>query len=716
MIFLNPWLLAGIGAIAAPIVIHMLVRRHLKRVKWAAMRFLRTAVRRNERKLRIEDLLLLLLRCLLLILLALALARPALRGMAGIASARGPRTVVIALDNSYSMGLTDGGSSRFENGKKAATQIVDELPAGSQAAFLLFSDVARPVISEPASDLNLVKKMIGDAALTDRASNVHPPLREALDILKRHAADHGGIFLITDAQANGWKELPAMRRDLADAGAQVSVVLPSPGPQPNLGISDIALGSALVPVNTAARFSIEATNYGSDEARNVTVGLSIDADPPGDQAVIDSIPPGESRRVSLFAKARTAGYHAITAQLPPDHLAADDRRTIVVRAVDQVRVLLVAGNLGATPREGDAFFLERALSPVPAGDSYFIKPRVVSAADLPALKLADFEAVALVDVPRLQPDSVAELQKFVVAGGGLLIFPGDETDAAFYNDAFGKTLLPATLGAPWGDAAGKEKFRLLQPSNYTHPIVSIWQDPAAGTLTTARFYKGLSLAPIPAQAKDAGQPVTVLDYGDGSPAIVERTWGSGRVIEFSSSANAAWNDLPAHPAFVPLMQRSLGRLVTRGDEALNLPVGGVFTWPAPTAWLYKTATVTEPGSVPGATAKSKVELVDGAPLLRFAATDHAGVYDVAIDAQPPAKLRFAAQSDPAESKLDPISDADLKSLGEGTQVIHWEPGADMRLALGGQQAGQEFWSILAALALAVACCETFLAGRFSAAK
>ena len=264
---------------------------------------------------------------------------------------RGSRTVVLALDNSLGMGLTDGGASRFDNGRRAADQLVDGLPPGSSAALLLFSDVVRPVIREPATDLNLVRKLIGEAALTDLGSNVHPALREALDILKRHPSERGEIYLITGAQATGWKELAAMRSEVTDSGAQVRIVVPGPGQEPNLGVSDLELGGAMVPVGTAARFSIEATNFGREDAHNVTIGLSIDSDPPGDQAVIGVIPAGESRRVSLFGKTGTAGYHAVTAQLPPDHLAADDRRTMVVRAVEEVRVLLVAGGMGATPRE-----------------------------------------------------------------------------------------------------------------------------------------------------------------------------------------------------------------------------------------------------------------------------------------------------------------------------------------------------------------------------
>jgi len=715
MTFLNPWLLAGMASIAAPIVIHMMMRRRVRRMKWAAMRFLQVVVQRTERKLRIEDLLLLLLRCLLLILLALALARPAFRA-GGMSIGGGPRTVVIAVDNSYSMGLTDGGASRFDNGRKAAEQIVDSLPLGSRAALLLFSNVARPVIAEPATDLNLVQKMIREAALTDRGSNVHPALRAALDILKRHAEEQGQIYLITDGQATGWREMAAMRNEVTQAGADVEIVVPGPGEQPNLGVSDVTLGSAMAPVGAAARFSIEATNYGREDAHNVTVGLSMDGEAPSDQAVIEVIPPGESRRVSLFGKARTAGYHAVSAQLPPDHLAADDRRTMVVRAVEEVRVLLVAGDMGATPREGDAFYLDRALAPVAAEerDRYFIKTRVVGEGDLAGIKLADFDAVAIVDVPRIEMDMVSDLEKYVREGGGLMIFPGERLEIKSYNAEFGGGLLPATMGPVWGESGGQGKFRTLQGPPYTHPMVSIWQDPAAGTLSTARFYKGVGLQPQATVAGEGGEPVTVLSYADGTPAIVERTWGSGRVIEFSSSGNAAWNDLPAHPAFVPLMQRVLGRLVTRRDDALNIPVGSAFTYQARPEWLYKEMTVAKPGASPGAVDKSKVGLIDGAPLLRYEDTDHAGVYDVEIASTPPVKLRFVAQADPEESKLTPLTDAELKTLGPGTRVIHWGPQTEMRQALGGN--GREFWTVFAALALAVAVCESFLAGRFSAAK
>jgi hypothetical protein len=274
-------------------------------------------------------------------------------------------------------------------------------------------------------------------------------------------------------------------------------------------------------------------------------------------------------------------------------------------------------------------------------------------------------------------------------------------------------MLPATIGDVWGDATQEKQFKAFQSGGYANPIVSIWNDPAAGTLATARFLKGVTLVPLRKQSDEAGEPLTIINYNDGTPAIVERTWARGRVIEFSSTANTAWNDLAAHPAFVPLMQRVLGRLVTSRDDALNIRVGTQFTYPARTEWLYRDMTVTPPGAAP---VTSTVGLVNGQPLLQYGDTDMAGAYGVAIASEPPADLRFAAQADAAEAKLDPVPDSELKSLGTGTQVIHWTPETNIRAALAVSAAGREFWTLFAALALAVACCETYVAGRFGAPK
>src|SRR3954469_11112157 len=99
---LNPlmaWL--GVLAVSVPIVIHLLNKRKFERVVWAAMRFLRVSVEQNQRRIQIEDILLLILRCLILLLLGFALARPTFScaGGGGFVG-RAKVTAVVLLDNS----------------------------------------------------------------------------------------------------------------------------------------------------------------------------------------------------------------------------------------------------------------------------------------------------------------------------------------------------------------------------------------------------------------------------------------------------------------------------------------------------------------------------------------------------------------------------------------------------------------------------------------
>src|SRR5882672_9421060 len=62
------------GAASIPIVIHLLNRNRYRVVSWAAMRFLLAAQRKNTRRMRLEQLLLLAVRTLLVLLLVLAMA------------------------------------------------------------------------------------------------------------------------------------------------------------------------------------------------------------------------------------------------------------------------------------------------------------------------------------------------------------------------------------------------------------------------------------------------------------------------------------------------------------------------------------------------------------------------------------------------------------------------------------------------------------------
>lgn len=719
-------MLWGFAAISVPIIIHLLNRRQFKRVVWAAMRFLQVSIEQNQRRLRIEDWLLLLLRCLLLAMLALALTRPALRGAGADLFGQARTTSVIIIDNSYSLSQTDGVEDRFAKARKAAEQVLDIMPAGSATALYLASDIVQTPIPEPSYDLNLARKLIREAKLSDRSTDLLPALRLAIETLQGRPWLHKEVYLITDGQAIGWRQIGNIRKLIEDAKKDVKthIIFVGEHEDHNLGVSGLRLASGLSPVNLPLRFDVQITNYGKDDARDVHVSLHVDDEAAIDEANVDLIPVGESKNISLFAKLRSEGYHSVTAKIPDDHVPADDHRTIVVRAIKNVRVLLVDGDPGREPRESEVFYLRNALQPVPLSeiDEYFIKTKTIIPAELPAMKFDDYDAIMLANVTDFSQATLDGFDQYLRRGGGLIFFPGPNINTTFYNDQLlGRyAFLPAALGKPVGEEGAEDKFFKLQEKNFEHPVVSIWNDPGSGTLGSARFFRAYELIPDTVTNRTdsvAGRPQTILQYTDGVPAVMERTWGEGRVVLFSSTADTSWNDLPVRPAFVPLIHRAVGSLVQRQHEGLNIRVGQKFSQRVNGEWLGHDAAIRKPRQPADAPRDLRhVELINNAPTLQYEDTELSGAYEASISTEPPTILQFATQPDSTESSLDDLSVNQSESLGQVAVVVRGQAVAELKERISTERTGTELWLPIAALAMLLATAETLLAHQFSKAK
>ena len=730
MSFLNPLLLFGGLAIASPIIIHLLAKKQIKRVVWAAMRFLKATVDRNKRKMNIEDILLLILRCLILALLAFALARPSLRE-GGIGILGGDEAAIILVDNSGSMSTGDGAVSRFEKAQKAAGQILDGLPAGSRVAVWLVSDTVRESVSEPARDLALARKSIREAKRADQGTEWQPALRRAVEVLKKQPGVHKSIYAVTDGQAAGWKGIGEIRTLLESVKREMraTLVLVTEGEERNLGITDVRLATALPTVNQPLRFEVSVANFAPAGTDGVAVSLAVDDEPPADEQTLDTVPAGGApKTLSLFVTFREPGFHTVTARLHADRCPFDDQRSLALRVIDEVNVLFVDGNPGAEPRDSEVFYLRNALTPVPVElrDRFFIKTRTVTGAEFEKTALRDFDAVVLANVVDLSPLAADALQAYVRGGGGLLIFPGSRISVPFYNDRLlaERGLLPAAFGAVRGEsfdetkAERPEKFFRLQTKDYAHGIVELWKDPANGSLGSAQFYRAYTLQPAKQSdvPGDGGLPAVVLSYADGEPAVMERPFGLGRVVQFSSTAGGAWNDLPVRPIFVPLMHRTLGFLLARFGDRLNIRAGTPFTHIVAAERAGKNYTVTEPGAKQGAARTRTVMVKNGTPQIEQTETAVAGAYAVHFTEEIGTAVRFAAVSEPGEGDLHELSAAELAALGSTVRIVRWTPDADIRGQMERERNGTELWLpfVLAAIGLVVV--ETLLGNRFSRSK
>src|SRR6185312_10503517 len=133
--FVTPALLAGSALIALPIVLHLIMRREARQIKFPALRFVQQRRTLNQHRLRLRQLLLLALRCAIIAFLAFALARPRLRGSTGAGANAGKDgaavATVLVFDNSLRMQYEQESQTRWQKAKDLGKWLLQQLPPDS---------------------------------------------------------------------------------------------------------------------------------------------------------------------------------------------------------------------------------------------------------------------------------------------------------------------------------------------------------------------------------------------------------------------------------------------------------------------------------------------------------------------------------------------------------------------------------------------------------
>ena len=560
--FANPWLLWGLALGTVPILIHLLHRRTYRETNWAAMRFLLEASRKNSRRMRLEQLILLAVRALILLFAALAFAEPLVKAVAPQGRVRTPLQRVVVIDASFSMGTKADAETRFDRAKKAARQIVSGSLPGDALNLLRIAEHSGPaVVREPAFEPDLVLSEIDRLQLTDEPGDLRPTLLEAAQVLADpHAPKTKEIIFISDFQrltwapdASGRSELHELFQRLADR-ARLVLVDVGDGRTENAAVASLLTADPVVLPDRPTRLRTGIRNFGPTNLAGLRVELYVD----GYLAAFKSadVPAREETVVEFPHEFHADGEHVVEVRLPPDRLAADNQRWLSVPVAQQMKVLVVNGREGGRPAENASYYVQTVLAPSTSRESWngATRANVISEADLAAEDLSAYDCVFLCNVALVTPTEAALLQAYAEAGGGIVFTLGDRVKPENYNALLyrdGRGVLPAALGSLQGDARDPEpsqKGFTFDAGDLNHPIVAPFRgNPNAG------LERAVTLEYFQVKVPPASPARVVLRFDSGDPAIVERQVGLGRSVLVTTSTDVSWSAWPVHPTFPPII-------------------------------------------------------------------------------------------------------------------------------------------------------------------
>ena len=158
--FVAPLVLAALGALAIPVLLHLIQREKKRVVEFPSLMFLRRIPYQSVRRRRIRHWALLLMRLTALALIVLAFARPFFRRQTlAAATQNGARELVVVVDTSYSMGYGD----RWSKAQAAARQAIEGMSAGDRASLVFFSTGADLAVRSTADRARLLAALASGA-------------------------------------------------------------------------------------------------------------------------------------------------------------------------------------------------------------------------------------------------------------------------------------------------------------------------------------------------------------------------------------------------------------------------------------------------------------------------------------------------------------------------------------------------------------------------
>jgi hypothetical protein len=653
--FLNFAMLAGLAGVAIPIVIHLLNRRKATVVQWGAMRFLEEAMASQNRRIRIEEIILLALRCFLLALLALALARPfvpsrsvvswalvvptvliasVLAAVAGgmwsdrkvrnrllavaaglvllagalsilenvlqhrlWGSGAGQKDVALVIDGSTSMTLDVDGKRNFDRAVAEARAVVASANPSDAFSVILAGQAPRPIIATPTNDREEIYAALDDLEPMGGAMQAVDAIAQAAASLSSGSNAGKKVVLISDGQSTGWQlgdrdpwEFVGRRLratgpgggELPTAPELVCRSLPTPTSWNNLAAADVSLGRDVIGTDRTVSITVRVANTGTSPMTPEGVELHID-NAEILTADVKEIPAGAVEVAEFEYRFPEPGRHVLTARvLGADDLPADNEARRVAEVKSRLGVLVIDGSV--TPdRSGPARAVTQALAP-DANDptapdqladiEYLVDPEVFPVADVEQIgELSGYAAVVLANVPMLPDDFAERLADYVQRGGGLMVLAGHWAEPEFYNawsTEEGLAVLPCRLPEErWIDA--DHPARLAVPT-FAHPSLS--------ELTPERSGDVVVRAHWPIQPDPQDRNVRVAGRLDeGTPLLVERTLGKGRVLMSPFSPQQQDTNLPSKACFVYLMHESIYYLASPGASQPNYRPGERVAFP-----------------------------------------------------------------------------------------------------------------------------------------
>ena len=541
MSFLTPLFFLGVAALAAPILVHLVRRTRARKVPFPALVFVRQVPQRTIRRRTLQNVLLLLLRCLAILLIVIAFTRPFFSGGSSAKENTAAGATVILVDNSLSMRR----EPLFTEALKRAEAAVDDARNDEQLAVLSF-DKRYAVINRFTADKSRLRLSIRSLTAGWDGTDYEQALRGAESLLGEiQTSGPKKIVMISDFQAPGWNQNTATFK-LANSTQLMTIDVAGNDPVANIAITNVEARGVVFGQKYLDNLAVHISNFGDTPRDRIQVDFQINEQTVEKRDI--SLNSRDSRVIEFTGFNLNEGANRCTIDVVSGDFAPDNRFYFTLNRETPSKALIVES---ASRGRSDSLHLQSALT---TNDDLPFTFTLKTTGAVDPSGIPEYSLVVLNDAGPISGALADALMKFVEAGGQVIASTGPRTTVESFNAL--QRIMPASLREAVQTKAGESVA--ITNVKFDHPIFEVFQE--SGRLAAAHVIGYFRSEP-------AATATVLARFEDGSPALVESRTGKGRVLLFTSSLGPSWNDLPLMPLYLPFIHQMVRYAGARDDNS-----------------------------------------------------------------------------------------------------------------------------------------------------
>ncbi|MFC1513383.1 BatA and WFA domain-containing protein [candidate division KSB1 bacterium] len=671
MTFLNTIILSGLFAALIPLLIHLFSRRKKKIIPFSSLYFLRLLENKKIRRLKIKQIILLLLRMMIVALLVLAFARPTVTGNFGSGYSEDSRiSAVIIVDNSLSTSAENEGNNTFSLIRNKSLELLENFRDGDELFLLFTSDNIENRI-EPEYDPGIHLEKIKKSGYTYKPALIVPFLKKAVSLLNSSNNYYKEVFFISDMQKTGLAEDEVRELNFNGTENVKLYMIDAVSNDPvNTAVKNVKIINQIIEQGSNINIRAEIGNFSDENVSEILVNLYLNGqrmaqrdlslNESGTKTIDFQIVPGMTGLIEGFV------------EIEDDALSADNTRYFMINVPEKISVLLVED-------ENNEGFLQTMLEPE---TSEQFELDLINPGQVFSMEFGDYDAVIYNGFTSFTQSDVYRLRNYLNNGGGVVLFPGEQSDLVAYEQTIGEAFdLPVAagfMGSLNPEFSSQANFFSVDNIDQDHALFTGMFKDISPELNLPKAYMFVDLVPKVTQTYR-----NIISFQNNKPFLCEVLAGQGAVFLFACAPSLAWTDFPVKGLFAPLMYRIINYIASSGIiNGTDILIGDEISF------LYggnaEDLLMVSPS---GDEYRLNTEIDSDAFRIKFKETGLPGIYDFKTGGV--SNRKFAVNLDTKESDLRKIPESILDDImGENTYYL-WEYDVNIAQNLKEVRTGRE---------------------------